>query len=310
MIFFNWVTVNWLVWMPIQIIIIIILIFILRLLRRRHRWGPIEVSHVHEEYWHFQDQKIPCYVKSSPNREKTSQVTAKNVPYRPINQNSCPKILFFPPIFAKTQQKYYLSMSLALLGFDVITISADQLCKLFPNAHGSSKTFQTILQELKISKVIAFDYAISPIMQIYSNISTLEREKLKLKWIFIRPTLNWNFIQPSNHLLPFTYPWISRKKLSKYSSWYFSLFPLNSKLNISVDMQSLPSPTLFKDSIRFINPSFTWISPKFLKVQQDWMEQTLTVPNIQCITFTKGNWCFFRNETVVLGYIAQFLYEV
>lgn len=310
MIFFNWVTVNWLLWMPIQVIVVVILILILRLLRRRHRWGPIELSHVHVEYFHFQDQTIPCYVKSSPNLEGNSQVRKKEIRYQPADHVSSPKILLFAPIFAKTQEKYYLSISLALLGFDVITISADQLRSLFPNVQESSNSFQLILRDLNISRVVAFDYAISPIMQLYSNITKSERDKLSVKWIFLRPTLDWKYIQSSSKLIPFTYPWISRIKLSHYLSWYSSLTSSKSNLNDSVGIQSLPSPSLFKDSVRYITPSRSWISPAFLNQQQDWIDQTLSESDDKCIAFTTGNWCFFRNETVVLGYIAQFLYEI
>ncbi len=301
MIYFNWVDINWHFWMPVQIAVVVFLILLLRFLRRQHRWGAVGVSHVHMEEWGLENQSLSCYVKTSPNLDE-NPFSPKDIPqYNPSDHRSTPKILLFTPLFAITQKKNYLATSLALFGFDVITISSKQIRSLFSSPTKSPLTLKKLIQELHITSIVAFDYAISPVLHIFSNIEESDRNSLTIKWIFLRPTLDWTFIRPLWQFVPFTYQWISRLKLLSYQSWYKSLIQGNNGV-------ILP-PSFFKGRMRYLLSQRTWISNVHDLEQQRWMDDTLTAPQLHQIHFTHGNWTFFRNETVVLGYLAQFLHE-
>ena len=66
MILFQWVQIDWIKWMPVEIAVLLGLIIIIRIMRRLTRWGPVRISHVTEGLWDYSGKSFRIYKKSNP----------------------------------------------------------------------------------------------------------------------------------------------------------------------------------------------------------------------------------------------------
>ena len=121
-----------------------------------------------------------------------------------------------------------------------------------------------------------------------------------VKWILIRPTLEWSDINPLWRIPPLSYRWWTKL-------WMMGFRSTKALHEGTPKVPRLPSETEKLSNVYFIEPSRTWLSSEGKQHLKMWHKLFLKHPARQVFRFSNGGWTFFRNETVVLGLLAQIL---
>ncbi len=299
MLLFDWSRIDWIKWMPYEILFLLFLIIILRIIRRSQRWGPIQLNNIDTQNFVFDQVHIPCHLKNSfselPQNIIISKKSVKN-----YSSSNTKRLLFIPPIFARIDDKYVLSVSLAQLDWDIITISFKNLKKILNTTKNPSEQLAKLLAQLEISTIILFDYSISPILNILNDIINQEKN-LNINCILIRPTINWDHIAPFWHLIPFSSQWFTRIRMYFNRNWISSI---EKKIK-----RSKKDELEFPPNLNFyaIQSNKSWLSSLGKQKLLIWNKNNIADLNAYSIKINKGNWNFFRNETILIGFISQFL---
>ncbi|MHA1745333.1 MAG: hypothetical protein ACTSWW_05000 [Promethearchaeota archaeon] len=288
---FEWAQFDWIAFMPIEVGFLVVLIIIIRILRRNFRWGATQVSHVHSEKITYLDYPMIRYQKiMDPDAQMESE-----------HQNS--RLLLVPPLSSDKQKNYHLAQALALLGWDVYQATSGLLNHLtHVNAEDSNSEpgFEVFMKKLAFSAVVVFDYGIDPIFHAMGFADYHHLHNSQVKWILIRPTLEWADINPLWHIIPFSYRWWTKLQMqaSKSIKNLSTFKPVN---------QNIPPETEKITNVYCIEPSRTWLSSEGKQHLKMWQKMFLKHHDRQVFQFSLGGWTFFRNETVVLGLLAQIL---
>ena len=292
LVIFEWAQFDWIKAMPIEVGILVFLIIVIRILRRNFRWGATQVSHVHSEKITYLDFSMIRYQKIlDPDAQSESEP-----------QNS--RLLLVPPLSSDKQKNYHLAQALTLLGWDVYQANAGLLHNLTrENAEESNSEprFIGFMEKFAFSAVVAFDYGIDPIFHAMGFADYHHISNSPVKWILIRPTLEWADINPLWRIVPFSYRWWTKLRM---------LGPISTKIPSLFKPKSLPiiPPETEKlTNVYCIEPSRTWLSAEGKLHLKMWQKMFLKHHDQQIFQFSIGGWTFFRNETVVLGLIAQIL---
>ena len=332
MILFQWVQIDWIKWMPVEIAVLLGLIIIIRIMRRLTRWGPVRISHVTEGLWDYSGKSFRIYKKSNPfepeyqEKHKSIEKTENNeIDSKEKKKNG--KILLIPPVPPTPNAKRFekgnhVATAIAMLGHDVIILNPKNLQNFFmkhDNGHESKSglDFGRFLVDGDFSMVVLFDWAIYPVFKQLGFFGEHEVEKklLDISWILIRPTLKWSDIKPIQKIIPFTDIWIYILQFLGVRSKFFRNDADDGESGSKSELKTELKTELFNNNVKFkkmvfIEPSRTWLSPTGIKNLQIFQEKYINNPNEDIFQFKKGNWTFFRNETIVLGIIIQKIIEM
>jgi hypothetical protein len=287
---FEWAQFDWIKAMPIEVGILVFLIIVIRLLRRNFRWGATQVSHIHLENITYLNFPLSRYIKISD----------------PDNQNDAQprRLLLVPPLSSDKQKNYHLAQAIALLGWDVYQANSNLLHHLthFPVEDSNSQIgLAAFMDHYGFTAAILFDYAINPIFHTLGFDDYHHISNSRVKWILIRPTLEWADINPLWRIVPFSYRWWTKLRMLGAKS------VKNLSSITSTDPPVIPSETEKIENVYCIEPSRTWLSPEGKQHLKMWQKMFLKHHDQQVFQFSLGGWTFFRNETVVLGLLAQIL---
>ncbi len=193
MLFINWYQINWMAYMPIFIGLFLIVILFLRILRKLTRWAPIGVSHVAVGIIEFQNEQFILYHHQNPKSDNDSDLPPQLNPNYIPNPNS---IFLISPLTVQRRDQYPLAVSIAITGRDVILPAKDQFFSWNDVTH---QKFPSFLDHFNISSIIAFDYAIPFMFQLFSQL-----DDRNITWCFIRPTFQWTNVRLWYQLWPFS----------------------------------------------------------------------------------------------------------
>ncbi len=281
MLFFEWQRIDWIKWMPIEVLVLLGLIILIRFLRWIFRWGPVSSSHLQKDRYQIGEFTLYKYQKVQENTIET--------PASQLNMN--PSILFIPPLTAQFKDFDHLAGALALTGFPVLVLSPSNLRKIWIS-HDSANYLQKCCEENVITHIIVCDIAVPLITK------GLQNYPHPLTWICLRPTFSWATIRPIWKLIQTPTLFLSKVLLHIRFFHSYSAF---SSLNA---FEWLPRK---EDHGIFILPSSSWITPQGIEQMEEWWENSPQHDRFQIIHIKKGGWSFFRNETVVFGYILRIL---
>ena len=293
-ILFEWINIDWMKWMPVEIAILLFLIILIRIIRRMTRWGPVKISHVKEGEWDYNGIKYSTYYKSSSFEE----IDKKNE-----NSQKNDRILLIPPLMDKIIKGNHLATAITMLGHEVIVLdhkNVQNLCKIQMNTENNSTDFEKFLLEGNFSSIILFDWSIFPVFKLlgfYDN-QSINQNLLNISWTLIRPTLKWSDIRSIWKMIPFTGIWFSKLRFLIFQKNFY-------KKSSPIFQNTTDKMNKTLRNFLFIQPSHTWLSRDGEKNLVNYQKKNLKVSKDDIFQFSQGNWTFFRNETMVLGIIIQ-----
>jgi hypothetical protein len=296
MIFIEWYHTDWNLYLPVIIGIILIVILFLRILRRLTRWGPVSVSHVIKQKIEFQNTTITIYQHQIPSETNNNESGIENLDPASLGKN----LLLIPPLSVNGEHNYHLAVSLAITGWKVVVLTPNQVNHIINI--DNLELFNQMIQEFNITKAIIFDYAIPNVIQILLNVNIVDNSSLPLSninWCFIRPMLNWLEIKHWYQILPLSAMWWSRLKLMQFN-------PTSKIVNNQIsEISNLVKVNLSR--FFFIEPQISWLTHQG---QNQFNDLKMVDPEQEHGHFFKindGGWSFYRQETLVLGYILKIL---
>ena len=310
-IFFKWTQIDWIKWMPVEIAVLLFLIILIRLIRRLTRWGSIKISHVREGVWDYNGIKYHSYHTSYESNTLETLDNQSEKSQR--NNNSNNRILLIPPLMDNIIKGNHLATAITMLGKDVIILNhknVQNFCKYQTdrkneeNSENIGSEFEKFLLEGRFSTVILFDWSIFPIFKLlgfYDN-QPFNKDLSNISWILIRPTLKWSDIKSIWKIIPFTGIWFSKLRFLKFQKYFYKHSSPVFKNNASI-----PDINDNQRNFLFIQPSSSWLSEDGEKNLVIFQEKCLEVSESNIFQFSRGNWTFFRNETIVLGIIIQII---
>jgi hypothetical protein len=287
MLLVEWYRIDWFVWLPVILLVLLVVILVLRIIRRVTRWGPVEISHVQEIVTQFEEDNISTYIKNSPENQNPKENSS-------VQQST--GVIFIPSLLQKGEKRDIIVSSLALLHSPIFVLTPSHVRKWLIEEASPEKKLLRLIKEKSIRSIIVFDYAIPPILK---SIEIMEKngEKLPLvQWVFIRPTLSWSDILPAWKLFPFTSRWWTRQAFIHFQ-----------KMNNSQNKGFLAENLKRLTDIAIIHPQKTWLSGEGQLALHKFEFDVLKLDPKNIHEFTLGGWSFYRQETVLLGIINQFL---
>lgn len=320
MLLFQWETIDWEKWMPLEVAVLLVLILFIRILRRFRRWSAVRSSHVSVTPWDWNSISGYRYIRqldpSFPFKlaeKKTGEIVIKQFESSSINPSegrSTTQILYIHSLCFHRPKYHPIPSSLALMGHNVISLTPSAFYSLISEKDNAENNFFMFLQHQNISTIIAFDHALAPLLDLLSD-SVLSSSKTPLisppRLIFIRPTGSWDTIKSAGKLLFHPLQLFTRLKLTHLQRKYSTLTTLRNNVADSLD---LPIKFAFR-ALAFIFPKKSWQTQEGAMKLQQWEEYMMESSTAACpVTsyhFTQGDWWFYRNETVVLGLLSQFL---
>jgi hypothetical protein len=311
-ILFEWTQIDWIKWMPVEIAVLLFLIILIRIIRRMTRWGSVKISHVREGVWDYNGMKYHIYFKS--NSLETSEITERKSEKSQKND----RILLIPPLMDKIIKGNHLATAITMLGHDVVVLNHKNIhdfCKDQKNKENIRLDFEKFLLDGQFSTVILFDWSIFPIFKLmgfYENQPYIKDLK-NISWILIRPTLKWSDIKSIWKIFPFTGIWFSTLRFLKFQKNFYknpsSIFKNIADNPIKSDISTTLNDNDQKKFL-FIQPSKSWLSEDGENNLIHYQEKYLKISKNEIFQFSKGNWAFFRNETMVLGIIIQEILKI
>jgi hypothetical protein len=286
MIMLQWYQIDWVIWLPVILLILLGVILLLRILRRLTRWGSVNTTNIKCFVKTFEGGKYAKYILQFDCCEEISSTepasTKNNL------SNSSKNVLIIPPLGVKGEKNYHLAMALAINKWDVLVLSPRLALNWVENKPTSTKLKSNLTRYIKsnhISHIILFDYAMCPILnEIQKEISNLQIDRL----ICIRPTLNWSHIRPFWHFLPFSERWWAVLKLKIHYSKY-------RKIN---DLRDCAVKLLEKEITSVISPNKSWNTDTGIKIIEK-----INIADLY--EFQSGGWSFYRQETILFALILQ-----
>jgi len=305
-ILFEWTQIDWIKWMPVEIAVLFFLIILIRIIRRLTRWGSIKISHVREGDWEYNGMKYHTYFKSNTleTAEKSDRKDKKSDKSQ-INN----RILLIPPLMDKIIKGNHLATAITMLGHDVVALNHNNVqdfCKDQIKNDNFRLDFEKFLIEGQFSTVILFDWSIFPIFKLlgfYDN-KPYNKDLNNISWILIRPTLKWSDIKSIWKIIPFTGIWFSTLRFLRFQKNFYK--------NSSSIFKNVANNQIENDkrNFLFIQPSKSWLSKDGENNLINYQKNYLNITQNEIFQFSKGNWAFFRNETMVLGIIIQEILKI
>lgn len=308
---FSWVDIDWIKWMPLEVLVLAILIFIIRILRRTFRWKNIQISRTFKEKKGTNIGEITIYGQQEVNLAlSTNDSIFKNysITLRTSPQKQAKKILYIPGLTGFSKHSNFLPQSCTLLGYDVLQITPNQFSILQIEYHQDPDSFFRFLSKENIHIVICFDYA-SPfffsIMKSSEKSNEFSRYLNQIQWIFIRPLFEWHQLRNRFQFVPFTIGWFNLLKLKLY------LRKSSKKYLIEESLKYDDLRLIFQEcqKIALIVPRKFSLSPKQEKmlILLDDLVDNEDFENLIYYNIQKGDWDFYQNETVLIGLISNLL---
>ncbi|MCF2139177.1 MAG: hypothetical protein K9W44_03905 [Candidatus Lokiarchaeota archaeon] len=305
MLFFQWEHIDWIKWMPVEVGVLFILIIFIRLLRRYRRWNKVILSHVVQKEWKMENYSGNLYqyglndefLGLEIERNSLSQLQNKLVDSQQYH------FFMIAPLQGGKKVESLIGSTLALLNAKVWTMSPSNFYKLLERNSSPIEFLQKFLIDNEIDTIILFDHSIFPYFSTILNYPE-HYSFPKLKYIFIRPTWIWSDIKSFFSLI-----WTPLQAI-----YYLYLIPFRKiyKKYTSSKIETTSLKSLIKDLL-CIFPAKNWVNSKendiFSELVSSISERNEIRENISIneFRFTKGDWWFFRNETVIIGLIARFL---
>jgi hypothetical protein len=290
----NWYRIDWFVWLPVILGILFLVMVILRIIRWKTRWGPIQISHVQESIIEFEGDQITCYSYTLPsNGQPNSSDDLKN--------KVC---LYVPPLGVKAEKSDLWATSIAMLGWTVLALDQRHIQKWLCNSMKDKTILQRLIIQHKISHIVMFDYAINLILQGLSINPPVQGKHILL----CRPLVAWRDIRSLNSFFPLSAKWRARfhfEKFLKSSQGTMQNNEAEALLGgVSEENKQL---LLKKNRFSLIDTQDTWLTKAG---QEKWVQWRATHLNKQIeleYKFSRGNWNFYFQETLLAGILARFL---
>ncbi|MHA1777428.1 MAG: hypothetical protein ACTSWC_11685 [Promethearchaeota archaeon] len=311
MLFFQWERINWVKWMPVEVGVLLILILFIRLLRRYRRWNQVEISHVKKSVWKWQEYCGNFY------ENQINLQFSKNIPIElsspKIEGNSLKNhhLLFIPPVQGSLRVESVMASSLAICGISVWSIPPKIFYKILAHPNHAREFFLQFIEEHSIDTVILFDHAIFPyfscLISDHSINSSLKENIRRLDYILIRPF--WDLSNIKNFLKLICNPLQALYFLNflRYRRVFLQLSKFKHNNPDDYTNLSIPKIQAYKQIIRrilCIHPAKSWLTSSAHQQITKWTHSL----SGEEFTFSRGDWWFFRNETILLGIIAKFIH--
>ena len=291
----NWYRIDWFIWLPVILGLLFLVMVILRIIRWKTRWGSIQISHVQESAIQFEDDEIACYSYAPPaNGEQTSL-------NKPTN-NVC---LYVAPLSVKVEKSDLWATSIAMLGWTVLALDQRHIQKWLYKSRGDPSIIQRLIIQRKISHIIVFDYAISSILKALGTEPPLQKKHI----LICRPMVAWRDIRPLTAFFPLTSKWRAR--------FHFDQFLKTIEKTTQIDegealLDSISEANkqilLHQNRFALIETKDTWLTQAGREKWAQWKATHLIKQIDLEYKFTRGNWNFYFQETLLAGIFARFLH--
>lgn len=311
MLCFSWVEIDWVKWMPVEVLVLFIMIFLIRILRRTYRWKNIEVSHTSQfkkttpfgEFTVYNQQDVNLSKLNLNSNFEDYSIEIEAFPLKTEN-----RILYIPGLSGFSRRSNFVQQSLSLLGYEVIEVTPKQFYKLALSFKKDPTAFSTFLLQENIKTIIGFDYSTSiflSLIQEHKNNSDFSRVLKNIRWIFIRPLFSWEKINNRFLFFPFTIGWFNLIFLKNYIRKLLRTHLIGKKFSQSDLMKNI----YFFKKLNIIIPRKFHLSQAQKEIvnflANSYVKKEFV--NFTYFEFQKGDWDFYQNETVLLGLLSDIL---
>ena len=304
MLLFQWLNVDWVSLMPLEVAILFLLVIIIRILRILKRWPRVKVSHVQTSQmvienckFYFSKYKLPEGRENSKKLEK-SENNAQLTSELQLRK----KIFLFSPLGQGNKSTYHIAAALALLKFDVYLLSSKNLKKFIKYTLNSSRdpiqSLFNIIEKISPNFILGFDYIMPILLEFGIKSKKFFTNQILSKLIIIRPIPNLTMIKSWYNLNPFRSEWISTIRIKIY---YKSVFPSLVQKNF----KQVPDEIL--SNLYLICAQRNPLTLEGNIQIDDWEGKMLSEEEKHLYRVKKGGWSFFMNETVAYGILLKLL---
>lgn len=310
MLFFQWERIDWIKWMPVEVGVLLVLIIFIRLLRRFRRWNRVETSHVSISNWQLGNFSGNLY-QNQLNPNFPSEIPVPKHSREPIKNPSEKKsILLISPVQASAKVESLMASSLALAGSSVFSISPKKFYKIIGDPLHAGNFFTDFIKKYSVKTVVLFDHAIFPYFSCFLGDDSLSSDSNfhskdskpelfpNLNYILVRPLWTWNEIRNWFRLLINPLQALYYLHLLPYKGVY------KSRLGSS-QIAGIDSVNASVNQILCIYPAKSWLKTGADDKVNSWADSI----EAEVYNFSEGDWWFFRNETILIGIMADFIHR-
>lgn len=326
---FSWQNIDWVKWMPLEVLALLMLIGLIRIIRRLNRWKSINVSHVQIDSIPFLDTYLIQYsyktidleINSNhkplaiiPSKSQGNNKNRNDTEGSAIKKKNNKCLLYIPSLGGFSNRSNFLPKSFSLLGYNVIEIPRGKI-KYYIDANQTQfEEINLFFERNHINVIVCFDFMIPIIEKLFLN-KNIEQKKIdllsKLNLIMIRPLFVQNPTEFTGKTIPFTLKWLNALKIKKFLK-QIGLSDLKTPLQNSTDADEVVKKFDVFKSLNIIIPKSDFnkeYGKEILGIFKTIMENSSSSPNKTFFQFEKGDWDFYQNETSLIGLLSKIIDE-